>query len=420
MKQLLSALERSRARGLSLLLVSALGVVAGGAFRPAAAQQLTWPSRWPDDSTGVMLGLKRFHRVFPFELPATPATDAYFLRSPFTSWVANWENRLRQTLERERAALWQSGWYSAPPANEEPPVQDVKPLAEVVVAVPDTARRSAGILGGRIGQYADIGMQVTGRGELGGAWTRYQPCDPSLHLTCNPSLFPQLRPDMLFGVRVSGTISQRVHVEVDYDQRREFDAANNINVFYQGFEDEVLQRLEVGDVSIQLPASRYLTQGIPTGNFGFKAVGQLGPLDFQTVYAQQRGDVTTREFQLGGLGGQQGLVQDAELVRDDADYVEGQFFFLIDPDSIRNAPYIDALALRADDVPSSLRPASGGAIQIYRDERINLTNPQQSAQLGYFRADAVNGTVRQAGLFRRLNPEEHYIVHSSALWIMLR
>src|SRR6185369_13174868 len=166
--------------------------------------------------------------------------------------------------------------------------------------------------------------------------------------------------------------------------------------------------------------SRYLTQGIPTGNFGFKATGQVGPLEFQTVFAQQRGDVSTRQFELGGLGAAQGLVQDAELVRDDADYVKGQFLFLVSPDSLRGAPYIDVLALQAGDAPASLRPTPGGNIQVYRDERITLTNPQQQAQLQYFRADAVNGNIRQAGLFRRLLPEDGYIVHSSGLWIMLR
>jgi len=97
-----------------------------------------------------------------------------------------------------------------------------------------TARRGEDMLPGVVGQYADLGMRVSGRGELGGQWNRYEPCDPSIHFNCNANLFPQLKPDMLFGVAVAGTISDRVHVNVDYDQRREFDAANNINVYYQG------------------------------------------------------------------------------------------------------------------------------------------------------------------------------------------
>lgn len=370
------------------------------------------------DSTAVMLGLKRIDRVFPFRLPGAPGLREYFLRTPFTSWVRQWEYALQQKLEQERTASLRRGWSSALPEPAEPAPGELRVVQSRTV--PDTAAREAGILPGRLGEYAEIGMKVVGRGELGGAWTRYKPCDPGIQIACNPSLIPQLKPDMQFAVQVAGTISERVHVNVDYDQRREFDAANNINVFYQGFEDEVLQRVEVGDVSIRLPASRYLTQGIPAGNFGFKATGQLGPLEFQTVFAQQRGDVTTREFKLGGVGAGQKLEQQATLVLDDADYVEGQFFFLVDPDSIAGAPHIDALGLLASDAAASLRPARGGTIQVYRDERPALNNAQQQAQLGYFLADAIAETRRHSGLFRRLVESEHYVLHSSGLWIMLK
>ena len=40
--------------------------------------------------------------------------------------------------------------------------------------------------------------------------------------------------------------------------------------------------------------SRFLTEGIPAGNFGFQAEGQVGPVDFQTVWAQQRGDLNSQ------------------------------------------------------------------------------------------------------------------------------
>ena len=53
-----------------------------------------------------------------------------------------------------------------------------------------------------------------------------------------------------------------------------------------------------------------------------------------------------------------------------------------------------------------MRPAANGAIQIYRDERLQQNNAQQQAQPGYFLADAVAGSVQVSGLFKRLIPEE--------------
>ncbi|HEX7120526.1 MAG TPA: hypothetical protein VF212_17170 [Longimicrobiales bacterium] len=346
------------------------------------------------------LGLKPLGPVFPIDLGEAPRL-APSRDAPPGGRAAAWAAATRARL----APRW-TRWPARPPREERTPM-----------------RKAADLLPAALADFADLGMRVFGRGELGGNWTRYRPCDPALRLNCNPTVFPLLTPDVQFGVQVRGTISDRLHIDVDYDQRREFDAANNINVYYQGLAGEVLQRVEVGDVAFELPASRYLTEGIPGGNFGFKATGKLGALDVQAIWAQQKGDVATREFRLDGVGGARGLVQEASVVLDDADYVRGQFFFLVDPAALAGYPHVDALALRAADAPATLRPAAGAAgIQVYRDERLSLTSPQQQAQLGYFLANAVtaDGSLRHSGRFRRLVPGADYLVHPSGLWIMLR
>jgi len=179
------------------------------------------------------------------------------------------------------------------------------PSARFLPPAARPAVRPAGSEEGRfVTDYADLALSVRSRMELGGDWTRFQPCDAQFGAGCNPSLIPQLSPEVQFGVVVNGSILERVRVDVDFDQAREFDAANRINIFYEGREDDLLGRLEVGDVTFNLPRSRFLTEGIPAGNFGFQAEGQVGPVDFQGVWAQQRGDLNTRAFQLTGLGDQ--------------------------------------------------------------------------------------------------------------------
>ena len=114
------------------------------------------------------------------------------------------------------------------------------PLPPEVPVVPGDGSRF-------VTEYADLSLNVRSRMELGGDWTRFEPCDARFGAGCNPSLVPQLSPDLQFGVQVSGAILDRVTVDVDFDQSREFDAANRINFFYEGREDDVLRRLEVGD-----------------------------------------------------------------------------------------------------------------------------------------------------------------------------
>jgi hypothetical protein len=416
----------------------ALACCLAAAPAPVLAQAGRAPAPGPADP---LPGLRR-------AVDATPLTrsafrfqpwDAPFVSRPFVQWVAEWRAAAHASLLPESQLLLQARLRRAAAAGRhtglldvgvrEPPAAQRVPGAPVLATSPDSLpflppphgrQSAAGAAVPGIDELSDIGIRVVGSGDFGGAWTRYRPCDPGTFVNCNPSMFPHLRPDVQFGVQVGGTIAERIHVNVDYDQTREFDAANNINVYYQGLPHEILQRIEVGDVSIRLPSSRYLTRGIPAGNFGFMASAQFGPLDVQTVFAQQKGDVTTREFRIGS-GAQAGIEQDATLVLDDADYVKGQFFFIAEPRLLRNHPHIDALALRATDAPADVRPAAGGSIELYRDERFG-SSLGASAQPGYFLAEAFppGGGARHTGTFRRLVQDQDYIVHGSGLWIMLR
>lgn len=281
------------------------------------------------------------------------------------------------------------------------------------------AADSAGLAGPAL-SATGLQLLLTGRTELGGEWARFRPCDPNLQFGCNPTVLPRFRPDAQFSVRVTGSAFERVHVDVDFDQTREFSASNNINIFYQGLDGEVLQRVEIGDVTFQLPDSRFLTEGVPAGNFGFRAVARVGDLSLQAVWAQQRGDLSAAQFQLTDLGGASRFVRQDTLVVDDADYVQGQFFFLTDPAGIRGAPDFNVLDLVPDDAPFTEAPGPS-PIQLYRFENDPVTRQQVE---GYIQADAelalAGDTVRESGWFRYLVPDVDYTVHSSGLWVVLR
>jgi hypothetical protein len=269
-------------------------------------------------------------------------------------------------------------------------------------------------------EFGEVAVRLRGRGEFGGDWTRFQPCETGLQSTCDPGLFPQLQPDIQFGIQVGGIIADRIHVDVDYDETREFSAVNNVNVYYQGLEEEIIQRVEVGDVTLTFPESRFLTQGIPAGNFGFRALANLASVEVQTVWAQQNGDISSREFQLTGVGGRQGFIQEDTLVLDDADYVPGQFFFLLDPAELTDYPHVDVLSLDPSKAPPSLAPG-GASVQLYRFENDPVTRQQVE---GYIQADAVaeknDDVVMESGWFRFLRQGEDYLLHPSGLWVALR
>ncbi len=356
-----------------------------------------FPSRLGGGSITVgQIGLKTVPLLVPiqFEVPATVADGP---TPDLSRWVVARGATLirRRMAQRGRALFEPAGAARSPPFGE--PMQ--------------------GLLAGGI---AGLNFEIVGQGELGGDWTRFRPCDSQVQFSCEPSLLPQLNPDLQFAVRAAGRIADRITLDVDFDQAREFSATNNINIFYEGDDDAVLKTLALGDVTFRLPRSRFLTQGIPAGNFGFLLTGQAGPMDFSSVWAQQRGDVSNREFRLGGALGQENFVQADTLVLDDADYVRGQFFFLVDPTEIDRSPHIDILELDPSRAPLNVVPGAD-PVQIYRLETDPVTRQQVE---GLIQADATASadgvTVQESGWFRFLQPGIDYSIHSSGLWVALR
>ncbi len=165
----------------------------------------------------------------------------------------------------------------------------------------------------------------------------------------------------IFGVEFSilsgGILADRVNVNVDFDSEREFDASNNISIFYQGQGRERLQRLEVGNVSFTPPPSRFITSGIPSGNYGIQAIGRLGGATIRAVAAQQKGNVKrTEAFTLGDR-----TLQTTAARIEDFRFEARRFFFTIDPSLLPGYPNIDILDTErmlelSSMLPDTLRP----------------------------------------------------------------
>jgi|GEM_PF-323928 len=403
-----------------------------GVGDPRAVGSSQRAQRAPADTTRLE---RVWRRRAPQPLQATERIARY---APPPRRAADESGVFGRSLERAMAARTDSLWVRSQPGRRvaeevvsDAPVQLKGAAAraaaaqQAAAALPDTVQylpaeqidTTENALPDALDQYARLGLQVAGRGDLGGEWQRFEPCDATLGPgRCEAGLVPQLQPDVQFGVLLGGTVTDRIHVAVDYDQRREFDASNNINVYYQGLEDEILQRVEVGDVAISLPQSRFMGTGVPGGNFGFRALADFGPLEVQAVWAQQRGDVGSRELELGGAG-TGGLFEDEAFPLDDVAYVSGRFFFLVDPTQLPGYPHVDVLELRQGDAPAQLAP-NGSTLQLYRDEQVN---PQQQTGAQYFFAEAAPPDASAdtiSGRFRRLSADE-YVVHSSGLWLML-
>ncbi len=289
---------------------------------------------------------------------------------------------------------------------------EAAPPATLVVKADTTLRAQAADL---FGQYADLGLVLNGRLESKINRTRNERCISSqffsLASQCKGTFQPLF--DFQFDVRTGGVVADRVHLDVDYDSKREFDASNNIQVYYQGKTDELIQRLEVGNVTFQPPASRFITGGIPSGNYGLQAIGQLGPMRFRTIVAQQKGNVTKdRVFTVGDR-----TVQAVDREIEDYQVEPRRFFFTVDPHRFADFPNVDLLNTTqlqrlAAALPDSVRPSR---IYLYRlligGQPPNPNGPQ-------FRLIG-DPASRRGPIYELLRENVDYYTDPSLLWVAL-
>ncbi len=161
--------------------------------------------------------------------------------------------------------------------------------------------------------------------------------------TQNPTLSEKLRTIPTFDFKekiqmnVTGTIGDKMQLGVNYNTDAMFDFENRTKLQYSGKEDEIVKKVEAGDVTLPL------TGTLITGSyslFGLKTELQFGKLNVTSVLSQQKGETSTIEVK----GGAQ--INDFEIYADD--YEANRHFFLsqyfrdIYDDALKNLPAVSS------------------------------------------------------------------------------
>ncbi len=261
-----------------------------------------------------------------------------------------------------------------------------------------------------------LNVDLLGRLEFKGERTSNDRCFQnqiySLTFRCSSRLTPQI--DFQFSLRSAGMMADRVRVGVDYDSQREFDGSNTISLQYLGKPGDILEKVEVGNVKLQMPTSRFLTSGVPSGNFGIQATGRVGSLRFGAIAAQQRGNVVRDTIFL--IGGQAARISERTI--HDYQIEARRFFFVVDPALFAgrypNLDILDADGMQelARSLPDSLRPSK---VSLYRlligGQPPNPNGPRFTL---LDEPDASSGQV-----YERLREGVDYYIDPSQLWVAL-
>jgi cell surface protein SprA len=161
--------------------------------------------------------------------------------------------------------------------------------------------------------------------------------------TENPTLSEKLRTIPTFDFKekiqmnVTGTIGDKLKLGVNYNTDAMFEFENRTKLQYAGKEDEILKKVEAGDVTLPL------TGTLITGSyslFGLKTEMQFGKLTATTVLSQQKGESSVMEVK----GGAQ--LSNFEIFVDDYDankhFFLSQYFRDIYDEALKNLPVVSS------------------------------------------------------------------------------
>jgi len=88
-------------------------------------------------------------------------------------------------------------------------------------------------------------------------------------------------------LNVSGGIGDKFRIGTDWNTRSQFDRQNRFKVGFDGYDDDIIKKVEFGNVT--LPLTSTLIGGGQT-LFGARADLQFGPLYLKTLFSQRRGE----------------------------------------------------------------------------------------------------------------------------------
>ncbi|MGB1307513.1 MAG: cell surface protein SprA [Oceanihabitans sp.] len=159
----------------------------------------------------------------------------------------------------------------------------------------------------------------------------------------NPTFSPRNRSNFTFDFdqRISlsllGKVGTRLQVTANYDTESTFDFQNLIKLEYTPTEDDIIQKIEVGNVSMPLNSS--LITGAQS-LFGVKTQLQFGKTTVTAVFSEQKSDTKTVIAQGGGT------LEEFDFFA--LDYDENRHFFLAHyfrdnyDKSLKNYPFINS------------------------------------------------------------------------------
>ncbi|MBU4485976.1 MAG: hypothetical protein KKD38_03535, partial [Candidatus Delongbacteria bacterium] len=126
--------------------------------------------------------------------------------------------------------------------------------------------------------------------------------------------------DQTQNIAIRGKVGTKVDVDIAQNTES-FDFENSLKITYTGESDEVIQKMEAGNIGLSLPGTRYVSfSGVNKGLFGIKTETKVGKFKSTTIASFEKGQKNQIEIKGG--------VRKQEKIKNAKDYLRYKYFYV--------------------------------------------------------------------------------------------
>ena len=163
------------------------------------------------------------------------------------------------------------------------------------------------------GNYIDLQVNGFVNLDFGGRFQRIE--NPSIPIRQQKN--GGFNYDQQINLSIDGKVGEKLKITANFDNNNTFDFQNNLKLEYTGYDEDIIKKIEVGNVS--MPVRNSLLRG-GQSLFGLKTQLQFGRLSLTGILSRQQGKSESIKVENGFQG------REFEIIA--SDYDENRHFFL--------------------------------------------------------------------------------------------
>jgi hypothetical protein len=132
------------------------------------------------------------------------------------------------------------------------------------------------------------------------------------------SVFPSLEMKQELNVNLTGSIGDKIKVDVDQSSNVVTSLDNQVKLRYEGDENDMIKSVELGNTNLSVEGASFRQEGL----FGVKTVAKLGTVDVVAIASRQQGKTESATFTPSG--------EKTHVQIFDLSYIHRQYFLLAD------------------------------------------------------------------------------------------